>query len=95
MARKDADLGRYEIIPIASMRGAFKTPGLRDVALTAPYFHDGSAQSLEDVVELYRLGGRYKKNLSPNMRKANLTEKEKAQLVQFLHALTSKNTGMD
>lgn len=84
-----ADLGRFEVVPVASMRGAFKTPGLRDIERTAPYFHNGSARSLEEVVDFYREGGRFKNNLSPNMRKARLNDKEKMQVVKFLQALTS------
>src|SRR5450432_3160046 len=50
------DVGRYEIKPVAVNRGAFKTPGLRNVATTAPYFHDGSAATLTEFVEHYLSG---------------------------------------
>jgi cytochrome c peroxidase len=83
------DMGRYAQVPLGLMKGAFKTPTLRDVERTAPYFHDGSAATLEDVVEHYNKGGVVKTNLSPNMQELNLTEQEKADLVAFMKALTS------
>ena len=81
--------GRGKQKPIKIMDGAFKTPGLRDVALTSPYFHDGSAATLRDVVEHYARGGEVKTNLSPNFKKAVLSDSEKADLVAFLEALTT------
>ncbi|MEC9091113.1 MAG: cytochrome c peroxidase [Planctomycetota bacterium] len=67
----------------------FKTPTLRGVALTAPYFHDGSAQSLEAVVEFYSKGGAPGDTLlDPKMQKLNLTEADKKHLVAFLKALS-------
>lgn len=87
------DMGRFAQKPLALMKGAFKTPTLRDVDRTAPYFHDGSAKTLEEVVEHYAKGGVVKTNLSPNMKQLNLTAAEKADLVAFLHALTSKQNG--
>ena len=73
------------------MKGAFKTPTLRDIELTAPYFHDGSAKTLWEVVEHYNRGGAVRTNLSPNMNatELNLTQQEKEDLVAFLQALTS------
>jgi cytochrome c peroxidase len=79
--------GRHQ--PVKMMDGAFKTPGLRDVALTAPYFHDGSARTLADVVAHYARGGEVRTNLSPLFRKAELTAQEQADLVSFLEALTT------
>ncbi len=84
------DGGRYEIKPIKVLKGAFKTPTLRDIALTAPYMHNGQYKTLEEVVEHYDMGGvENMGNLDPNMKKLNLTEKEKAELVAFMKALTS------
>lgn len=83
------DAGRFAIKPIASMKGAFKTSTLRDVALTAPYFHDGSAKTLEDVVEHYNKGGVSKVDLSPNVRPLNLTHTEVEAIASFMRALTS------
>jgi cytochrome c peroxidase len=84
-----ADPGRHAIRPVAILKGAFKTPTLRNVTDTAPYFHDGSAATLEDVIEHYVVGGVVKDNLSPNMKPLNLNGDEKMQLVAFLKALSS------
>ncbi|NEX60844.1 cytochrome-c peroxidase [Noviherbaspirillum galbum] len=84
------DAGRFAIKPLPSMRGAFKTPTLRDVALTGPYFHDGSAKTLADVMEHYRRGGHNKLDLSPNVRPLALSDDESAAIVAFMEALTSK-----
>jgi cytochrome c peroxidase len=83
------DLGRYLHKPLKSMRGAFKTPTLRDIELTAPYFHDGSARSLAEVVNHYVSGGQVKTSLSASMKPLNLDESEKQALVAFMRALTS------
>lgn len=82
------DRGRFTQKPIRIVDGAFKTPMLRGVALTAPYFHDGSAATLEDVVEHYARGGEVKTNLSPNMKPLELDAREKRALVAFLESLT-------
>lgn len=86
----EADLGRFNIRKVASMRGAFKTPTLRDIALTAPYFHDGSAADLRAVVEHYARGGVDHSNLSDSVRPLRLSEQDKDDLVQFMHALTGR-----
>jgi cytochrome c peroxidase len=83
------DMGRFLIRPVAAARGAFKTPTLRDIELTAPYFHDGSAKTLMEVVEFYAKGGEVKKDLSANMKTISLTPQEKNDIVAFLKALTS------
>jgi cytochrome c peroxidase len=83
------DLGRFAQKPVARMKGAFKTPTLRDIARTAPYFHDGSAKRLMEVVEHYNKGGIVKSNLSPEVKVLNLTAQEKADIVAFLEALDS------
>ena len=51
------DLGRYEVTKLSGDKGAFKTPTLREIHRTAPYMHDGSEATLEDVVEFYIKGG--------------------------------------
>ena len=71
-----------------AMLGAFKTPGLRNVALTWPYFHDGSAPTLEAVIDLYDQGGVPNPNLDPRLRPLGLTPEEKRELRAFLEALT-------
>ena len=84
----EPDLGRYSERKLASLRGAFKTPTLRDVALTAPYMHNGAYRTLEEVVEMYSRGGDVKDNLSPNMKPLDLSAREKADVVAFLRSLT-------
>jgi len=82
------DAGRYKIRPLASMKGAFKTPTLRDVELTAPYFHNGTAATLSEVVEHYARGGDDRSNVSKDVRRLDLSEQDKADLVAFMKALT-------
>jgi cytochrome c peroxidase len=75
--------------------GAFKTSTLRNIELTAPYMHDGSLKTLEEVVQFYNNGGRLHETdpvpelLSGGIRPLNLTEEQQADLVEFLKALTS------
>jgi len=88
-AGEDADPGRFAHKPIKILKGAFKTPTLRDISLTAPYFHDGSAATLMDVVEHYAKGGVVKERLSPNIRKLDLARQDKEDLVAFMEALTT------
>lgn len=83
------DLGRYNIRRVSILRGAFKTPTLRDVTLTAPYMHNGMYATLEEVIDHYDRGGDVKESLSPNMQPLNLTKQEKIDLVVFLESLTS------
>jgi cytochrome c peroxidase len=68
--------------------GAFKTPTLREVALTAPYMHDGSLAHLTDVVNFYSDGGRNNPSLDPDIRPLRLTDEEKRALIRFLEALS-------
>jgi cytochrome c peroxidase len=82
------DLGRFAITHNPEDRGAFKTPSLRNVALTAPYMHDGSVATLEDVVDFYDRGGDGAPNQSKLIFKLNLTAQEKQDLVAFLKTLT-------
>lgn len=93
-AGANPDLGRFNIRKVASMKGAFKTPTLRDIELTAPYFRDGSAATLRDVVEHYARGGDDRSNLSADMKKLDLTERDKSDLVAFLKALTGKHVAV-
>lgn len=69
-------------------RGDFKTPTLREVARTAPYMHDGSLATLEDVVDFYDRGGRPNPSLDPEIHQLNLSPVEKLALVSFLRALS-------
>jgi cytochrome c peroxidase len=78
----------------AAVKGNFKVPGLRNVELTAPYFHNGGQGTLMQVVELYNRGGDFgDKNFSdldPAIDVLNLTKQEKIDLVAFLKALTDE-----
>ncbi|MDX2471140.1 MAG: cytochrome c peroxidase [SAR324 cluster bacterium] len=85
---KTADVGRYKIDPAKNLRGAFKTPGLRNTAFTAPYMHNGSLGSLEEVVRFYNRGGEKSPNKDKLMKKLNLSEQEIFDLVAFLGALS-------
>ena len=89
---KSADAGRFNIRKVAAMKGAFKTPTLRDIELTAPYYHDGSAATLREVVDHYARGGDDRSNVSPDVRPLNLSEQDKEDLVAFMRALTGKRT---
>jgi cytochrome c peroxidase len=83
------DMGRFLIKPVAVMKGAFKTPTLRDVELTAPYFHDGSANSLAEAIEFYDRGGATAADRSLQIRPLGLSAEEKESVAAFLRALTS------
>lgn len=68
--------------------GTFKTPTLREITRTGPYMHDGSFESLSEVVDFYDGGGRANPRLDPLVRKLGLTPAEKTQIVAFLQALS-------
>jgi cytochrome c peroxidase len=87
--QENPDVGRYAIKPVPSLKGAFKTPTLRDVALTAPYFHDGSAATLMDVVAHYNRGGQVRSNLSASVKPLSLSNDEMRDIVVFMQALTT------
>lgn len=83
------DPGRGKFAPDQPrMQGAFKTPGLRNVELTAPYMHDGSQRTLEDVMKFYNRGGDDKKRRDPLVRELDLSKQDIADLVAFMKALT-------
>ena len=88
---KQNDVGLYTITQNPFDRWKFRTPILRNVALTAPYMHDGAFTNLRQVVEFYNQGGVPNELLSPLITPLNLTEKEIDQLISFMHALTGDN----
>lgn len=88
MEQQKPDLGRYEITRDEKDKGAFKTPTIRNVALSAPYMHDGSQKTLEEVVEWYARGGHPNPYLSDKIKKLNLTEQDKKDLVEYMKSLT-------
>ena len=67
--------------------GAFKVPTLREIAKTAPYMHDGSLATLEDVIDFYDRGGRANPNLIPLIRPLGLSLEQKRVLIEFLKSL--------
>ena len=96
---KFADLGRWAIDPIGAKIdadiGAFKTPTLREVAHTAPYMHDGSLATLEQVMDHYDKGGTPNPSLDPDMKPLKLTAQEKADVVAFMKALSGETKKLD
>ena len=90
-----SELGRFAVTDNLTEVGAFKTPTLRNIDQTAPYMHDGSLATLEDVVDFYNNGGRDNESdplsgfQSGGIRPLNLTDAEKQELVAFMEALTS------
>jgi cytochrome c peroxidase len=87
MDKPNPDEGRFAVTKNPADWGAFKTPTLRDIEKTAPYMHDGSMKTLEEVVDFYNKGGIKNKNLSEDMKELKLTDQEKKDLVSFLKAL--------
>jgi cytochrome c peroxidase len=91
----------YSVPKVAdvNVNGAFKTPGLRNVELTGPYFHNGGTSTLMQVVDFYDRGGNFGKdnreNLDPDIEPLGLTESEKASLVSFLLSLTDERVRME
>ncbi|MEN8184058.1 MAG: cytochrome c peroxidase [Myxococcota bacterium] len=84
-----SELGRFMVTRESKDMGAFKTPQLRNVALTAPYMHDGSEATLEDVIAFYDRGGNNNAYLDGGMRPLGLTEQEKADLSALMETFTS------
>ena len=82
------DKGRGSISNNIYDNGKFKTPTLRNIALTSPYMHDGRFKTLEEVIEHYIRGGHPSFNASPNVRKLELKESDIQDLVAFLNTLT-------
>lgn len=88
------DVGRFAVTGAPMDMGAFKTPTLRNIALTAPYMHDGRFQTLEEVIDFYSGGVRHSPSLDPIMTKPGtgitlgLTPQQKSDLIAFLHTLT-------
>ena len=90
-----SELGRFAVSENLTDVGAFKTSSLRNIDLTAPYMHDGSLKTLEDVVDFYNNGGREDENdplsgfQSGGIRPLDLSDQQKKDLVEFMKALTS------
>ncbi len=93
------DLGRWAVEPFGARydgsMGAFKTPTIRDIEKTAPYMHDGSLATLEQVMDHYDKGGHPNPALDKEMKKLNLTAREKADVIAFMKALTGETKSLD
>ena len=93
MDKEKPDEGRKDVTKKDSDRGKFRVPPLREVANTAPYFHDGSAATLEDAVALMAAGGKDNPNrlaMLKASREAKLTAEDQKDLVEFLKALSGE-----
>ena len=81
--------GLYEHTKRAEDAGRFRAPTLRNIALTAPYMHDGSLAMLEAVIDHYASGGRHNDvNKSRVLRPFRLSDQDKRDLIEFLNSLT-------
>jgi cytochrome c peroxidase len=87
-AEESSELGHFVVSMKTSDLGAFKTPTLRNIAVTGPYMHDGSMETLEEVMELYNKGGE-KNPFLGSVLELDLTEEEIADVIEFLKSLTS------
>ncbi len=87
---KSSDPGRFNVVKDEpALKHAFKTPTLRSISQRAPYMHDGSLNTLEDVIRHYENGFIRRPSLSPAMEPYSLTDEERQDLVAFLSTLTS------
>ncbi len=84
------DTGRHEVTKQEGERFAYRTPTLRNVAITGPYMHDGSLSTIEDVIEYYQHGGIANPGKSALVQPLGLTQEEKRDLAAFLRTLTSE-----
>ncbi len=91
-AEQFSELGRFNVTRKLADMGKFKTPTLRNISLTAPYMHDGSMETLEEVIDYYDKGGEQNKYIDAAIFPLNFTRQEKADLLEFLKALNSSLT---
>jgi parallel beta-helix repeat protein len=91
------DLGQIEIVNAPDAERGFRIPGLRNVALSAPYMHNGVFATLEEVIQFYADGGgkvHHMNNVDEKVRGFDVTDQEISDLVAFLHALTDEPTDL-
>lgn len=89
------DVGRAKIVPgVPELQYAFKTPGLRNIDQRAPYMHDGSMATLEDVVRHYVDGGQQRPSLDAEIKPLALNDQEVKDLVAFMQTLTGQDRPM-
>ena len=84
------DVGRYRLTMEDVDFAMFKIPSLRNVEITGPYMHDGSMNTLEQVIEHYSTGGKNNAQKNKSIKQLKLTDEEKMQLVAFLKTLTDE-----
>lgn len=89
--KKPNDLGLYEITQNPNDRWKYKTPNLRNVALTSPYMHNGIFSTLDEIVDFYNRGGMDNETLDPLISPLGLSLDERKNIVAFLEALTGDN----
>lgn len=82
------DKGRGGVTGQYYDNGRFRVPSLRNVAITAPYMHDGRMPDLHSVIDHYDSGGQYAENVDPKVRKLHLSDRDKLDLIAFLRTLT-------
>ena len=93
----DPDMGRYGVVKVESLKHAFKTPTVRNAAVTAPYMHNGVFTNLEEVMDFYRKGGGAGLGVQINNQtlpvdSLNLSPKEQRDIISFIKCLDSKIT---
>ena len=77
------------------MQGAFKTPTLRNITETVPYFHDGSAETLEDAIDQLLAGGHANEYMDEKLQAREITDRERSDMLEFLRSLTSETGGFE
>ena len=88
MDAKEPDVGRFTVTKNEADKGAFKTPTLRDISKSAPYFHDGSVATLEAAVDVMLGGGKANEHLDKkNLQKHDITKEQREDLLAFLKSL--------
>jgi cytochrome c peroxidase len=87
--------GLYELTGLPEDEGRFRPPSLRNIDLTAPYMHDGSLASLDQVIAHYERGGAGHPKQSPAVRGFSLSESERSDLLSFLRSLTDEDVARD
>jgi len=85
-----SDTGRFDVTRQNADKGRFKTPTLRNVAITGPYMHDGKLKTLKDVVDFYAGRGNSNPYLDKEMTTIQLTGQDRSDLVEFLKSLTGQ-----
>jgi len=89
MDQKEPDVGRFKVTNKPEDTGAFKTPTLRDIAKSAPYFHDGSAKTLEEAVDIMLAGGKPNEHLDKkNLEVHKVLPDQREALLDFLRSLS-------